>query len=80
MVSLNNLDNIRGSRGGGGGGGQGSGHPSLKNNKNIGLLSNTGLDRLKNHKATKPSSARQQNAILGVLLAGHLKVVSYQLK
>ena len=26
-----------------------------KNHKNIGLLSNTGPDPLKNHKATKPS-------------------------
>ena len=42
--------------------------PPLKNHKNIGFLSNTGTDPLKNHKATKPafnvgqSSARQQNA------------------
>ena len=42
----------------------------LKNHKNKGLLSNTGSDPLKNHKATKPafnigpSSARQQNAWL----------------
>ena len=49
-------------------GDRGSG-PSLKNHKNIGFLSNTGPDPLKNHKATKPafnvgpSSARQQNAI-----------------
>ena len=28
--------------------------PLLKNHKNIGFLSNTGLDPLKNHKATKP--------------------------
>ena len=45
-------------------GGQGSG-PPLKNHKNIGFLSNTGPDPLKNHKTTKPafnvwpSSARQ---------------------
>ena len=38
--------------------------------KNIGFLSNTGPDPLKNHKATNPafnvgpSSARQRNAIL----------------
>ena len=38
---------------------------STKNHKSIGSLSNTGLDPLKNHKATKPaftvgpSSARQ---------------------
>ena len=43
--------------------------PSLKNHKNIGFLSKTGPDPLKNHKATKPafnvglSSARQRNAI-----------------
>ena len=30
--------------------------PSLKNHKNIRFLSNTGLDPLKNHKATKPDS------------------------
>ena len=45
----------------------------LKTHKNIGFLSNIGLDPLKNHKATNPafnvgpSSARQRN---GVLLAG----------
>ena len=39
------------------------------NHKNIGFLSNTGLDPLKNHKATKaafnvgPTMARQRNAI-----------------
>ena len=43
--------------------------PPLKNHKNIGFLSNTGPDPLKNHKATKPafnfrpSLAHQQNAI-----------------
>ena len=43
---------------------RGGGTP-LENHKNIGFLSNTGLDPLKNHKATKPafnvglSSARQ---------------------
>ena len=42
-----------GSRGGGGGG-RGSGLP-LKNHKKIGFLNNTGLDPLKNHKATKPA-------------------------
>ena len=42
---------------------------TLKNHKNIGFLSNTGPDPLKNHKATKPAfnvgppSARQRNAI-----------------
>ena len=41
----------------------------LKNHKNIGFLSNTGLDTLKDYKATKPalnvgpSSACQYNAI-----------------
>ena len=50
--------------GGGGGGGKGSGAP-LKNHKNIGFLSKSGLDTLKNHKTAKPafnvgpSSARQ---------------------
>ena len=42
---------------------------SLNNHKNIGFLSNSGPDSLKNQKATKPafnvgsSSARQRNAI-----------------
>ena len=40
--------------GGGGGGDRGSG-PPLKNYNNIGFLSNTGPDPLKNHKATKPA-------------------------
>ena len=50
----------------GGGGGQGS---PLINHKNIGFLSNTGPDPLKNHKATKPefnvgpSLAHQRYAI-----------------
>ena len=35
--------------------------PPLKNHKNIGFLSNTGQDPLKNHKATVPS----QNSMLG---------------
>ena len=53
---------------GGSRGGQGVRTPTLKNHKNIGFLSNTGPDPLKNHKATKPtfivgpSSARQRNA------------------
>ena len=50
---------------------RGAGGPisPLENHKNIGFLSNTGPDPLKNHKATKPafnvglSSARQRNAI-----------------
>ena len=52
----------------GGGGGQGVWtHP--ENHKNIGFLSNTGPDSLKNHKTIKPafsvgsSSARLRNAI-----------------
>ena len=58
-----------------GGGGRGS-RPPEKNHKNIGFPSNTGLDPLKNCKATKlefnvgPLSARQRNAINGVSLAG----------
>ena len=53
----------------GGGGGAGGENPPLKNHKNIGFLSNTSPDPLKNHKATKPafnvgpSLARQGNAI-----------------
>ena len=55
----------------GGGGGTGSPTSPLENHKNIGFLSNTGPDPLKNHKATKIkpafnvglSSARQRNAI-----------------
>ena len=45
------------------------GQDPLKIRKNIGFLSKTGPDCLKNHKATKPafnvgsSSARQRNAI-----------------
>ena len=52
----------------GGGGGAGGPHPPEKS-QNIGFLSNTGLDPLKNLKATKPafnvgpSLARQGNAI-----------------
>ena len=44
-------------------------HPPSINHKNIGFLSNTSLDPLKNHKATKPAShvgpplAHQRNAI-----------------
>ena len=44
---------------------RGSGH-TLKNHKNIGFLSNSGPDPLKNHEATEPafnvgpSSARQR--------------------
>ena len=52
------------------GGGAGSPDPPpLKSHKDIGFLSSTGLDPLKNHRATKPaindwpSSTRQQNAI-----------------
>ena len=52
-----------------GGGGGGGWWDRGENYKNIGFLSNTGRDPLKNHKATKPafhvgpSSARQRNAI-----------------
>ena len=46
------------------GGDRGSG-PSLKNHKNIGSLSNTGPEPLKNQASIQcwPSSARQRNAI-----------------
>ena len=50
-------------------GGTGGPTSTLENHKNIGFLSNTGPDPLKNHKATKPafnvglSSARKRNAI-----------------
>ena len=64
------LDTCTDPEGGGGGGGQGSGLPRpLENHKAIGFPSNTGLDPLKNHKATKPAfnvgplSAHQGNAI-----------------
>ena len=66
---------------GGGGGDRGSGPPHpLKNKKNIGFLSNTVPDPLKNRKATKPalnfgpSSACQQNAfaIIGLPVKRHL--------
>ena len=40
---------------GGRGWDRGSGPPPLKNNRNKGFLSNTGLDPLKNRKATKPA-------------------------
>ena len=55
--------------GGSRGGDRGSGPLLLKNHKNIGFLSNTGPDPLKNLKAAKPafnggsSSAGQRNAI-----------------
>ena len=38
------------------GGAGGPDPPPLKNHKNIGILSNTGPDPLKKHKATKPDS------------------------
>ena len=54
---------------------KGAGGPDPhENSQNIGFLSNTGLDPLKNYKAIKPafnvwhSSARQQNAI-SILMA-----------
>ena len=54
---------------GGGGGGGTEGPDPLKNHENIGFLSNTGSEPLKNYTAAKQafkvglSSARQQNAI-----------------
>ena len=42
-------------------GDRGSG-PPLKNHKAIGFLSNTGLDPLKNHKATKPAFSAPSSA------------------
>ena len=65
---------VRIQRGGGGQGGPDP-PPPLKNHKHIGFLSNTGLNPLKNHKATKPafnigpSSARQRNAIYMPIVA-----------
>ena len=62
-----NASTTRGSRGG--------------NHNNVGFLSNTGLDPLNNHEATKPainvwpSLTRQRNAMNGVSLAGQLSVV-----
>ena len=55
------------------GGGRGSRPP--EKSQNIGYLSNTGPDPLKNHKATKPSvnvgpsSIRQRNASGGPMMA-----------
>ena len=53
---------MRGSRGGRT---WGPDPPPLKNHTNIGFLSNTGPDPLKNHKATNVGSslARKRNAI-----------------
>ena len=48
----------------GGGWARGPDPTSLKNHKNIGFLSNIGLDLLKNHKAIKPAFTN------GVSLAG----------
>ena len=39
----------------GGGAGGSDSPPPLENHKDIGFLSNTGLDPLKNHKANKPA-------------------------
>ena len=47
--------------------------PPLKNYKNIGFLSNTGRDPLKNHKATKPIP---RWAIIGPPAKRHLNGVS----
>ena len=68
VPSRERMYSFSGSRSGGGGGEGVRTHP-LKNHKNIGFLSNSCPDPLKNHKATKrafnfgPSSARQRNAI-----------------
>ena len=49
--------------------GTGGPDPQLRKSQNIGFLSNTGPDPIKNHEATKqafnvgPSSTRQRNAI-----------------
>ena len=57
---------MSGSRGGGGEEGVRTPH---EKSQNMGFLSNTGPDHLKNHKATKPafnvgsSSARQRNGV-----------------
>ena len=82
---------MRGSRGVTGG----PDHPPLNNQNHIGLLSNTGPDHLKNHKATEPafnvwpSSARQRIAFSmafrwrvenGLLIVVHVFGSSYQLK
>ena len=44
--------------------------PPLKNHKNLGFLSNTGSDLLKNHKATKPAFNVGPFKLNGVSLAG----------
>ena len=60
----------------GGGGGRESGPPEKL--QNIGFLSKSGPDPLKNHEAIKPafnvgaSPSRQRNAINGVTLAAQL--------
>ena len=65
-IKLQSIEYMRGSKGRD----RESGPLPLKNPKAIGFLSNTGLDPLENHKATKPvfnvrpSSASQQNAII----------------
>ena len=41
----------------------------LKNHKNIGCLSNTGLDSLKNHKATKPAINVGPSSALKAMMA-----------
>ena len=47
--------------------------PEVKIHKNIGFLSNTGPDPLKNHKATKPATML---AIIGPPAKRHLNGVS----
>ena len=67
------------------GGGEGVRTPPLKSHKNLGFLSNTGPDPLKNHKVTKPefnagpSWARQRNraddGLLLVVFGSNLKKI-----
>ena len=66
-LSMKNEDSITGNARVQRGGGQGARPP--ENLKAIGFLSNTGLDPLKNHKATKPVF-NVGRAIIGVSLAG----------
>ena len=63
-------------------GGRGSGPPEKL--QNIGFLSNSGPDPLKNHEAIKPafnvgaSPSRQRNAINGVTLAAQLMALRWR--
>ena len=51
----------------------------LKNHKNIGFLSNTGPDPLKNHKATKPTGRwwADDGPLLVVFESSHQKKVKF---